>query len=307
MNKIVSKVIKKVSNKEISIKKNYKLFRVLEKIAHSSFFDSNAYENIIFDCGDRNVKARVFKSFNNSKDLKAIVFIHGGGWVLGSVESYTKTCIELAKKTKRMVIAVDYRLAPEYPYPHGFNDCYDVIKVIMSNLDSIGLKEEDICLMGDSAGGNLVAAISIKAKVTKDFKVRQQILLYPALQNDYSENTKYKSVIENGKDYFLTRKQLEDYVGLYVKDKKDLNSPYVAPLKAKFLFNQPRTLVITADKDPLRDEGIKYAKKLKFYLNNVVHYNFKEAIHGFLTNPVGKKYKAKVYEKIIEFLGDING
>ncbi len=304
MGKIVSKVIKTVSNREISIKKNYKLFRVLQKIINSRMVNKNKYEDVVFCLGDRDIKARVFNYDDNHH--KAIIFIHGGGWVIGSLSSYTNTCIELSKKTKRMVIAIDYRLAPEYPYPNGFNDCYDVIKLIMDNLNALGLKEEDICLMGDSAGGNLVAAISLKSRHTKDFRIDKQILLYPALQSDYSDNTKYKSVIENGKDYILTQKQLQEYMALYVSTPKELDSPYVSPLKARTLFFQPDTLLITSDLDPLRDEGKYYAKRLRRYFNYVEYYNFEEAMHGFLSQPIQKKHTMKAYNKIIEFLGDVN-
>ena len=304
MNKIIKSVIKKVSNQEISVKKNYKLFRLLQNIVSPNFFNRDDYKDVVFSIDTRNIKCRVFEPDKNNKQLKAIIFIHGGGWVSGSVESYTKTCIELSKATNRMVIAIDYRLAPEYPYPAGFDDCYDVVNLIMNNLDKIGLDKKDICLMGDSAGGNLVAAISLKSRITKDFKIKKQILLYPALQSDYSKNTKYKSVIENGEDYLLTRKQLEDYMDLYADNPKYLDSPYVAPLKAAFPFFQPKTLIITADKDPLRDEGKSYARKLKLFFNKVTYYNFKGAMHGFLSYPIGKKYKGKAYDKIIKFLGD---
>ena len=195
-------------------------------------------------------------------------------------------------------------MAPEYPYPFGFNDCYEAINLIMENLESLNLKEEDVCLMGDSAGGNLVAAVSLKARDTRDFCVKKQILLYPALQTDYSNKTKYKSVIENGKDYLLTQRQLQEYISLYITDPKQKNDPYVAPLKAKHLFFQPRTLIITSNNDPLRDEGKRYASRLKLYFNAVKYYNIEGAIHGFLSQPIGKKNKIEAYNKIIEFLGD---
>lgn len=306
MKKVTKTVLKKVSNKEISVKKNYKLLRTLQKMINPIVGNQDSYEDVLFHLGDRTINARVFKPVNKSKSHQLIIFIHGGGWVTGCVDSYTNTCIDLSNKTNRIVIAIDYRLAPEHPYPAGFCDCYDCVKLIMEHLSTIGLNSKDICLMGDSAGGNLVAAISLKSRKTKDFRIYHQILLYPALQSDYSNRTKYKSVIENGKDFLLTQKQLQDYMSLYVKDTKDLNSPYVSPLKAKFPIFQPRTLIITCDSDPLRDEGLSYAKKLKRYFNYVEYYNFEGAIHGFLSQPLGKKYKGKAYDRIIEFLRDDN-
>lgn len=304
MKKIATEVIKEISRADVSIKKNYKLFRVLQKVINPSFINKKDYEDIVFELHDRSVKARVFKKVHGVENPKLIIFIHGGGWVTGSVDSYTNTCNELSNKTKRIVIAIDYRLAPEYPYPFGFNDCYEAINLIMKNLKALNLKEEDVCLMGDSAGGNLVAAVSLKARDTRNFCVKNQILLYPALQTDYSNKTKYKSVIENGKDYLLTQRQLQEYISLYITDPKQKNDPYVAPLKAKHLFFQPRTLIITSNNDPLRDEGKRYASRLKLYFNAVKYYNIEGAIHGFLSQPIGKKNKIEAYNKIIEFLGD---
>lgn len=304
MKDITTGILKEMSKVNVNIKKNYKLFRILQKVINPSFINRKDYEDIVFEFHDRSVKARIFKKVSNIDNPKLIIFIHGGGWVTGSVDSYTNTCIELSNRTKRIVIAIDYRLAPEYPYPCGFNDCYESIKLIMKNLKTLNLTEKDVCLMGDSAGGNLVAAISLKARDTKDFNIKNQILLYPALQTDYSNDTKYKSVIENGKDYLLTQKQLQEYIALYIADPRLKNDPYVAPLKAKHLFFQPRSLIITANNDPLRDEGKRYANRLKLYFNSVKYYNIEDAIHGFLSQPIGKKNRIDAYNKIIDFLGD---
>ena len=304
MNSVLKSVIKKISNQDINVKKNYKLLRFLQDVVSPSFLNKDDYRDVVVSVNNRNINCRVFEPQNNSKKLKTIVFIHGGGWATGSISTYTKFCTELSKKTHRMIIAIDYRLAPEYRYPAGFDDCYDVVKFIMDNLENIGLSQEDVCLMGDSAGGNLVAAIVNKTKITKDFEIKQQILLYPSLQMNYSYTTKYKSVIENGKDYLLTRKQLQDYVDLYLIDKSKINDIYVSPLNKKICFGYPKTMVITADKDPLRDEGKAYAKKLKLFFNKVTYYNFKGAMHGFLSYSMGRKYKEETLKKILKFLGD---
>jgi len=306
MHRLVNNVIKNISKKDINIKKNYKIVRRLHELLNTSFVNNKNFEDVMVELKDRQIECRVFKNYGKSKNNKVIIYIHGGGWVIGSVDSYTKTCMELSKQTNRIVIAIDYRLAPEYPYPCGFNDCYEFVQLFMKNLKSFGLNSKDVCLMGDSAGGNLVAAITLRASKEKTFKIKEQILLYPALQSDYSDKTKYKSVIEKGKDYFLTQKQLQDYMSLYVPDCKDLKSPYVSPLNKKIIFNQPRTLLITCDNDPLRDEGKTYAKKLKSYLNKVQYYNLEGAIHGVFNNPIDKKYKAIIFDKIKQFLGDNN-
>lgn len=306
MNRLVNKVIKDISNKDINLTKNYKIIRGLQQVLNPSFLYKNEYEDIAVDLFDRKIMCRVFNSNKETKKNKVIIYIHGGGWVTGSIDSYTKACVDLSKQTNRIVISIDYRLAPEYPYPAGFNDCYEIVKLFMENLNELGLSEEDVCLMGDSAGGNLVSAISLRATKEKTFKVKEQILLYPALQTNYTNATKYKSVIDNGQDYLLTQKQLQDYMSLYVSNKEDLKSIYVCPLNKKILFNQPRTLIITCDNDPLRDEGKAFAKKLKLFFNDVQYYNLDGAIHGVFNNPIDKKYKTIIFDKIKQFLGDNN-
>ena len=296
MNKIKEKIAKNIFNVDIDVKKNYKTYRKIQNF-FSFFKYKNNYNDRVIKLIDRDIKIRIFNENNINNGL--IIYIHGGGWVLGSVETYTKICNEISELSNKTVVSIDYRLAPEYPYPCGFNDCYDVIKLICNNFDS-----NNICLMGDSAGANLIAGISLKSNKTKEFKVKKQILVYPALQSDYSNNTRYKSVITKGKNYLLTQKHLQDYLSLYIKNKEDLKDCYAFPLNKKLFFSQPKTLVITAENDPLCDEGKKYYKRLKLCLNKVKYYNIKGAMHGFLTQKTQKKYKNEVLKKIIEFLGD---
>lgn len=304
MKKILLNIAKKIANDKINIKKNYKLFRIVEKAMSVNIIKREKYEDLTIELNERKIQIRIF----NSKDIKngMLIYIHGGGWVFGSKETCTKTCYELVNKTKKTVVFIDYRLAPEYPFPASFNDCYDVVKKIMNSLEENNLRNEKVCLIGDSAGGNLVAAVCTKAMRTKDFKIHKQILLYPALQGNYSDKTKYRSVIEKGKDYFLTQKNLQDFASLYVQDSKNLNNPFAFPLNVKMPFFFPKTLIITADNDPLRDEGKMYSRKLKMCFNKVKYYNLEGAMHGFFTNTLDKKNKEIAYKKIIEFLGDID-
>ena len=151
-------------------------------------------------------------------------------------------------------------------------------------------------LAGDSAGGNLAAAVSLMARDKGEFKVSRQILIYPAVNNDYSENSKYRSVIENGTDYILTAKRISEYVSLYATCEEDMQNPYFAPILAKDLSDQPDTMIITAEFDPLRDEGEDYGRKLKQAGNNVKIYRMKNTLHGFISlsaniKPVGYAYK----------------
>ena len=198
MKKLNYKIVEKISHKNISIKENLNLVRTFQKIINPIHKNSK-YEDIYIPLEDRKIRIRVFNDFNDIETHKMIFYIHGGGWVSGDIDYYTNLCNNLSKRTNQIVLLIDYRLAPENPFPCGFNDCYEIAYLLMKHTHLFNLKPRDITIMGDSAGGNLTAAIQLKARKTKDFKFSRQILFYPALQNNYSLNTNYKSVIENGK------------------------------------------------------------------------------------------------------------
>lgn len=284
------------------MEKNYKLFRFTQKLLNPTWYLKDKYLNEELVLQERKISLRIFNPFTDKLPHEILIFIHGGGWVSGSLESYTKICHQLAEKLERIVIAIDYRLAPEHPFPAGFNDCYEAVKKIYQTAQKLGIKSKDIVLMGDSAGGNLTAAVSQKAHDTKEFKVSKQVLLYPALQPDYSKTTKYKSVLENATNQLLTRKHLESFIKMYLPRKDLKENKYVSPLLANKLFGLPKTLLIVGSKDPLHDEGIMYVKKLKRHLVNCKYYVLKDAKHGFLTNILDKKYTSIAISKIIDFL-----
>lgn len=298
MKRISLNIIKKISSKNFDMKNHYELYRLMQKTFQKKL--TKDYEDRIEDT----TLLRIFKNKNHNH--KAIIYIHGGGWVTGSVNTYTNICKLLSKQTNRVVIAVDYRLAPEYKFPIGLNDCYEAIEYIYNNPQEFDITNKDLTIMGDSAGGNITAAISLKNRKEHKFKISNQILIYPALQNDYSLATKYPSVLKNGEDYFLTRKMISDYLDLYISSKEDLKNIYVAPLNAKWLFAQPRTLIITADLCPLKDEGYAYYRKLKRYFNYCEYHNIKDVIHGYFSNPFQKKKVKETIQIINNFLGEKN-
>lgn len=229
-----------------------------------------------------------FQSETKGHAIPVLLFLHGGGWVTESVDTYDRVCAGLAKNTGHVVVSVGYRLAPEAPFPAALNDCYAVAKAIYSNHFLLNTNAESITLVGDSAGGNLAAALSLMARDRGEFMPRQQILIYPAVSNDYSENSPFPSVMENGTDFLLTRQKLVQYLNLYESNPADRQNPYFAPILAKDLSNQPRTLIMTAEFDPLRDEGEAYGRKLMEAGNEVEIHRLKDALHGFFA--LGIKY-----------------
>src|SRR5699024_2251438 len=160
-------------------------------------------------------------------------------------------------------------------------DCYAAAKALYTNRSSLHTDPEKITVMGDSAGGNLAAAVALKARNTKDFRIERQILIYPALYNCYTEESPFASVRENGEGYLLTAVKMQDYIELYKSGDGDLLNPLFAPLMEKKLGGMPRTLILTAEFDPLRDEGEEYGRRLKEAGNQVEIHRIPDALHGY--------------------------
>lgn len=210
-----------------------------------------------------------------------LLFFHGGGWVTESVENYDRVCSRMAQSTGHIVMSVEYRLAPEYRFPVPLEDCYAAAKALYMGHLVLPADPDRITIIGDSAGGNLAAAVCLKARDTGDFAPKKQILIYPALNNCYTEGSPYKSVQENGQDYLLTAVKMEDYLKLYESSTEDRQNPYFAPILAKDLSHMPETLILTAEFDPLRDEGEEYGKRLKEANNYVEIHRIPDALHGY--------------------------
>ncbi len=231
-----------------------------------------------------------------------LLFFHGGGWVTESVENYDRVCARMAQATGCLVISVEYRLAPEYRFPMGLTDCYAAARALFLGEIFPGLDPENITVIGDSAGGNLTAAVSTMARDKGEFRVRQQILIYPAVNNCYTEESEYPSVRENGEDYLLTARKLEDYLNLYQSSPADRQNPYFAPILADDFHNLPRTLILTAQYDPLRDEGEAYAQKLKAAGNDVELHRIADALHGYFALGIKFLHVQESFEYINQFL-----
>ena len=210
-----------------------------------------------------------------------LLFFHGGGWVTESVENYDRVCSRMAQSTGHIVMSVEYRLAPEYRFPVPLEDCYAAAKALYTGHLVLPADPDRITIIGDSAGGNLAAAVCLKARDTGDFAPKKQILIYPAVSNCYTKKSPYKSVQENGQDYLLTAVKMEEYLKLYESSTEDRQNPYFAPILAKDLSHMPETLILTAEFDPLRDEGEEYGKRLKKANNYVEIHRIPDALHGY--------------------------
>lgn len=299
INKSMRKVLKALSFDGIEVEASRHLANLKAidpmKIFHRTI-DGKIYN------GEYEVPVRVYLPREKETDgLPVMLFFHGGGWVTESIDNYERICARMAAATNHIVISVGYRLAPEYKFPTGLEDCYAVAKELYTGKIK-GIDPDQITVIGDSAGGNLAAALSLLARDRKEFLPKRQILIYPALYGDYSDASPYQSVRENGSDYLLTAGKMRDYIELYAASEKDKRNPYFAPLLAEDYGNQPRTLILTAEFDPLRDEGEDYGRKLSEAGNEVEIHRISDALHGYFALGIKYYHVKESFELINEFL-----
>lgn len=305
INKVMLAALKALSYPDINLKKNYKIARQVENLTHyhvlKPFYKSWDHK---VQLGDHNIPVRIF-SPEDGLDHPILLFFHGGGWVIGNIDSYNKVCANMARITGHTVVSVNYRLAPEHKFPAGLQDCYQVARELFLNEGLLRTRADQITLIGDSAGANLAAAVSLMARDRGEFLPRRQILIYPATYFDHSETSPFLSVHENGAGYLLTSKRICDYMELYQNSPEDRLSPYFAPLVSEDFSRQPSTLLITAEYDPLRDEGETYGQRLWENGNRVELHRIEDALHGFFSLPPSFPQVRQVYEYINHFLSEV--
>ncbi len=232
-----------------------------------------------------------------------VLFFHGGGWVNGNVDFYVDACAAMAVRLERRVVSVDYRRAPEHRFPQAPEDCYETARQLFAGEVLPDVDPDNVVLFGDSAGGNLAAVVSLMARDRGAFAPRTQMMLYPVTYNDHDPATSwFESVRENGEDYLLTSREIRGYMELYLSSPSDLDDPYFAPLLAPDLSRQPRTLVISAEYCPLRDEGEAYAARLELEGGDVQCYRMLDAVHGYLLYPSVFDIVKNTYRIVKHFL-----
>lgn len=292
--------LRSISHETSDIKKNYLSIRNFQNF--SSSFSDDVNNGFIFADGEINgVPIRTFYP-DNMINNDVIIYFHGGGWVTGNIKSYSSVCAEISLRTKRQVIAVEYRLAPENKFPCAVEDAYNIVKTISEHKDEYEINAERVIIIGDSAGGNLCASINLMARDKNEKICDMQILLYPVIHCDYSENTPFNSVHELRDKNLLTAKRMSDYVELYSENEDDWKNAYFSPIMHESPINQPQTLIMTAEYDILRDEGEKYGEKLLEYGNKVEIKRIKDVLHGFIVLPIKFEVVNYCYNYIKNFI-----
>jgi acetyl esterase len=208
--------------------------------------------------------------------LPALVWYHGGGWLLGDLESHDAVCRRFANATRCRVVAVDYRMAPEHPFPAAVDDCAAVTKYVFDNAPALGVDPGKVAVGGDSAGGNLAAVMALMSRDGTLPPVAFQLLIYPA--TDMMMTTVSSNTIGPGVP--LTSATMKWFIDQYAKGETDWRA---SPIRVASVAGTAPALVLTCAHDPLRDEGVDYAKRLEREGVRVVHLHYSDQIHGFLS------------------------
>lgn len=228
------------------------------------------------DSDGEKIKTRVMIPSENPRGV--IVYYHGGGWVVMSIDDYDTLARNLAKETNCVVVLPDFRLAPEHPFPAAVVDSLQVLLWSIHNVEKIGCAADvPIITMGDSAGGNLAALTTIRAKKIDIKYVDAQVLIYPVTQPDT------EGYVDKEERHLLLKEDMEYFWNLYAPNKKDRFSAAACPLLEEDLSLLPDTILITAAEDILMNEGYAYSEKLKKAGVNVTYKCFEGQIHGFFT------------------------
>src|SRR5262245_52523058 len=208
----------------------------------------------------------------------ALVFFHGGGWVIGDLDTHDGICRSIANAAGCVVASVDYRLAPEHKYPVAVDDSLAATRWVAQHASSLGIDPTKIAVGGDSAGGNPAAAVSLMIRDEGGPPLALQVLVYPVTHFSFDTG----SYRDNGDGYLLTRTGMKWFWNQYLRRPEEGSEPHASPLLARSLHGLPPALIITAEYDPLRDEGEAYAARLREAGVPVTVTRYPGMIHGFL-------------------------
>jgi acetyl esterase len=222
-----------------------------------------------------NFTLRLYRPVKSEK-LPALVYFHGGGWTIGDIDTHDVLCRQLAAGARCVVVSVDYRLAPEYPFPAAVDDCFAATRYVADNAAKLNIGS--IAVGGDSAGGNLAAAVSLLARDAGGPAIAFQLLIYPATDQRLATASHQR----NAQGYLLTRDAIDYFRRAYLPDEKDWTDWRASPLLAESHADLPPALVMTAGFDPLLDEGRAYAERLKAARGAVEYREYADMVHGFI-------------------------
>ncbi|SDZ96901.1 acetyl esterase [Desulfuromusa kysingii] len=234
-------------------------------------------DNVTADTAAGTTKVRIYTPAGIGP-FPIILYMHGGGFSIGSPETTDNLCRVFAKTAKAVLVSVDYALAPEHKFPYALEECYRTALWILENDVALNIRADQLIIAGDSAGGNLAAGVCLLAGTRKDFSPIYQVLFCPSLDLQTEHQHKIKDVNDN----LLTAENSRTFSHYYLQDPNDVSNPLVSPLLAEDLSNLPPTTIITAELDALAAEAIAYGKRLQATGIAVIHRHYLGQVHDFV-------------------------
>tara|TARA_B100000676_G_scaffold301100_1_gene347778 strand:- start:12384 stop:13322 length:939 start_codon:yes stop_codon:yes gene_type:complete len=248
--------------------------------------------------GDHAVPVRLYRPAGLESPAPAVMYMHGGGFMLGDLDSSDAVAWGFAQQVGAVVVSVDYRLTPEHPYPAAVDDCWATLLWMQQEAERLGIDSLRIAVAGDSAGGNLGAVMALKARDTGALSLCGAAIIYPGTGLDQNRPS-YREFADGPG---LTTAGTVKYRDLYIPHDRDTNDPYARPVMAKNLSNLPPFWVHSAGIDPIRDDGRVFAAKLAESGNNVTYREADGMIHGFMRARFRSADAAHEYDLICRFL-----
>lgn len=263
---------------EIAPAQGREMYRMMASTLEPPSLPIGKIENLTMPGPAGEIKLRAYTPIaGGGAALPCLVYFHGGGFVIGDLDTHDALCRTLANETGARVVAVDYRLAPEHKFPAAPEDCYAAVKWVEENAAKLGIDPNRIAVAGDSAGGNLAAVACLMAKQKSGPRIVFQLLIYPTTQA--RANTDSIKAFAEG--YFLEKKTMDWFFDQYLNAGVDVNDWRLSPLAAPDLSGLPRAYVVTAGFDPLKDEGKAFADKLNRAGVACVYVDYPGMVHGF--------------------------
>ncbi len=296
------------TNLDLLSDKTFKFIRQSSEFyaGFSVYLSETETKKVQVKSGESEVPVFVFtpkkKPDSGEGKLPVVLFLHGGGWTLGSTEVYGHVIRKLAESIPAIVVSPDYALAPEFPFPRAVDDCYAVLNWTAKNAEALGGDASKIIVTGDSGGGNLATVMALKSKEENGPKIAFQCLFYPSvnISSTASESAKCFS-----RGYVLTNRAMVAFRSFYLPDQKDWTNPYASPLMAKDLAGMPPALITTAGCDPLLDEGNAYAKRLSEAGVKVAYYMEPNIFHGYLGLLNKDPVLSRTAEKTLDYAASV--
>ncbi len=242
------------------------------------------------------VKLRFYlpKKLEDNKEIPIIFFFHGGGFVMGDLDTHDFTCRSICIESQMIVCAVDYSLSPEHKFPYAVQEVKDLINHLPQLKNEFSIDVNNVFVCGDSAGGNLATILAINSAQRNIIPIRGQILIYPCV--DLTLTMRSMDIYLDGMT--LTYDTMRYFINHYLKEKSDALNWEASPLFTRNLMNIPETYIFAAGLDPLLDEGFAYKKRLEYFGNRVTYKLYPGQIHGFLSN-------SKHFPKALDCIKDI--